>query len=239
MSQRNPSWTHDEQILALDLYLQTRRVPLRVADVEELSALLNRLPLHPQRHLLSRFRSPAAVRLKLANFAALDPGYHGTGMTAIGRGDADIWDRYHNQPNTVRALARAIKRAADTPMAAHEEPGEDEAPEGRLLHRLHLARERNRSLVARRKRQAWDACGRLECEACGFDFARTYGTVGRGYIECHHLLPLAAAPVRATRLSDLALLCANCHRIAHRIRPWPSVQDLIALTNADSPEAGL
>lgn len=229
MPERNPPWTHDEQVLALDLYLRTRQVPLRAADVEALSALLNRLPLHPQRHSLSRFRSPAAVRLKLANFAALDPGYPGTGMTAIGRGDADVWDRYHNQPDTVRVLAAAIEQAAGTPMAAHEEPGEDEAPEGRLLYRLHAARERNRGLAERRKRQAWEACGRLECEVCGFDFTRTYGTAGTGYIECHHLLPLAAAPARVTRLSDLALLCANCHRMAHRIRPWPSVQDLIAL----------
>lgn len=229
MPERNPPWTHDEQVLALDLYLRTRQVPPTPAQVDTLSALLNRLPLHPQRHSLSRFRSPAAVRLKLANFAALDPSYDGVGMTAGGRGDADVWDRYHDEQDTVKALAAAIERAAEAPMAAAEEPGEEEAPEGRLLYRLHASRERDRGLVARRKRQALDAHGRLECEACGFDFALRYGEAGSGYIECHHLLPLAAAPARFTRLSDLALLCANCHRMAHRIRPWPSVQELAAL----------
>jgi len=27
-------------------------------------------------------------------------------------------------------------------------------------------------------------------------------------------------------LLDIATLCANCHRIAHRVRPWPTVQSL-------------
>jgi len=197
--ERNPPWAHDEQVLSLDLYLRTRQAPPTPGQVNALSALLNRLPLHPQRHSLSRFRSPAAVRLKLANFAALDPGYDGVGMTAGGRGDADVWDRYHDQPETVKALAAAIELAAGSPLALAEEPGEEEAPEGRLLYRLHASRERDRGFAAERKRRAWEAHGRLECEACGFDFALRYGEAGTGYIECHHLLPFAAAPARVTR----------------------------------------
>jgi predicted HNH restriction endonuclease len=31
---------------------------------------------------------------------------------------------------------------------------------------------------------------------CGFDFAQTYGDRGKGFIECHHIVPLhVAAPV--------------------------------------------
>jgi putative restriction endonuclease len=29
-----------------------------------------------------------------------------------------------------------------------------------------------------------------------------------------------------TRLEDLALLCANCHRMIHRASPWLSVEEL-------------
>jgi 5-methylcytosine-specific restriction protein A len=35
--------------------------------------------------------------------------------------------------------------------------------------------------------------------------------------EAHHLLPLALlAEGRKTKLEDVALLCANCHRLIHR-----------------------
>jgi 5-methylcytosine-specific restriction protein A len=32
----------------------------------------------------------------------------------------------------------------------------------------------------------------------------------------------------ATKLSDLALLCANCHRMIHARRPWLSMDELRA-----------
>lgn len=227
---RNPAWTHDEQVLALDLYLRSRREPVTDPQLAELSVLLGQLPIHPNRETLRRFRSISAVRLKLANFAALDPTYPGIGMRASGRGDAEVWDRYNNQPEYLAALAAAIRRVAALAVVELAEPGEDEAPEGRLLYRFHALRERDRRLVERRKHRALQTDGTLACEACGFDFFARYGAVGTGYIECHHLLPLAwAADNHITRLADLALLCANCHRMAHRLRPWPAVSDVTAL----------
>jgi 5-methylcytosine-specific restriction enzyme A len=35
--------------------------------------------------------------------------------------------------------------------------------------------------------------------------------------EAHHLVPLASAVERKTQLRDMALVCANCHRIIHRL----------------------
>jgi 5-methylcytosine-specific restriction protein A len=98
---------------------------------------------------------------------------------------------------------------------------EDDAfPEGELLTRLHTSRERNRAAVEKKKTQLLARFGRLECEACGFEFQEVYGELGRGFAECHHILPLAEAVfVRATRLSDLAIVCANCHRMLHRACP--------------------
>ena len=44
-----------------------------------------------------------------------------------------------------------------------------------------------------------------------------YGDIGEGFIECHHLLPLSQIrPNQVTKLSDLATVCANCHRMLHR-----------------------
>jgi 5-methylcytosine-specific restriction protein A len=33
-------------------------------------------------------------------------------------------------------------------------------------------------------------------------------------------------PGTKTRLIDLALVCANCHRMLHRSRPWPTIAEL-------------
>ncbi len=92
-----------------------------------------------------------------------------------------------------------------------------EASEGRLLTRIHRARERNQGLVRRKKQQVLRETGALRCEACGFDFAQAYGALGEGFAECHHLIPLAKLRPRSrTQLKDLAILCANCHRMIHK-----------------------
>ena len=80
---------------------------------------------------------------------------------------------------------------AETAFPAIPEEDEDEVPEGRLLYRRHRARERNSALAARKKAAA-KASGRLECEACHFDFERAYGELGKDFVECHHTLPLSA-----------------------------------------------
>jgi 5-methylcytosine-specific restriction protein A len=72
----------------------------------------------------------------------------------------------------------------------------------------------------------------LACEACGFDFAAHYGDRGRGFIECHHTMPIATlAEGHKTHINHLALVCANCHRIIHREKPWLAVEEVRALFN--------
>lgn len=58
------------------------------------------------------------------------------------------------------------------------------------------------------------------CMACGFNFARTYGELGKDYIEVHHTTPLYTLDEETTidPAHDLACLCANCHRMIHRKR---------------------
>jgi 5-methylcytosine-specific restriction enzyme A len=112
---------------------------------------------------------------------------------------------------------------------ADDEEGE-EAPEGRVLTRLHRVRERNRKLVAQRKSKALRDLGYLRCEVCAFDFQESYGERGRGFIEVHHTRPLAMLVEEVkTKLEDLALLCANCHRMVHSRRPWLSLNELRAV----------
>jgi 5-methylcytosine-specific restriction protein A len=153
-------------------------------------------------------------------------------MTRGGRRDAEVWDRYHDRPGELRAIASRLRAGVEGTNAfpVVPEEDEDEVPEGRLLYRLHRSRERNRNLIARKKARA-RASGALTCEVCGFDFESAYGPLGRDFIECHHVRPLSDSGTTRTKLTDLALLCANCHRMAHRGQPWPSLPDLSELVH--------
>jgi hypothetical protein len=94
-----------------------------------------------------------------------------------------------------------------------------EAAEGKMVLRLHRARERDRALVAKKKNLARLEHGALACEACGFTPAPRYGAPSERAIEAHHTAPLASLPADGgvTRLEDLVLLCATCHRLLHAL----------------------
>jgi len=69
------------------------------------------------------------------------------------------------------------------------------------------------------------------CQACGFNFGERYGPDGEGYIEAHHVVPfseLASRPgeVILDPVKDFVVLCANCHRMAHRVKPQLTVSEI-------------
>ena len=89
-------------------------------------------------------------------------------------------------------------------------------------YRLHRRIERNPSARKLAKKHHGN-----QCQACGFDFAINYGSIGEGFIEVHHLRPLSSlqegAVVTYDAATDFAVLCSNCHRMIHR---WPDPADL-------------
>ena len=109
---RNPPWTRDEVILALELYQQEGAVRDDHPKVVALSQLLNSLPVHSAGLRDQTFRNPNGVALKLANFAALDPSYEGRGMRSVSHVDREVWVEFFGQPARVRELAAAIRAEA-------------------------------------------------------------------------------------------------------------------------------
>lgn len=217
-SQGNPSWTRDELILALDLYIRSGRRVLSEAhvDVIALSELLNQLPIHKQRE--AKFRNPNGVGMKLGNFRRLDPG--ASGGQGLSRGNSlepKIWSEFADNQELLRETAEAIAQNAKPSYGTNPDKDvEEEFAEGRILLRAHQTRERSGKAVAQRKKQAG---ARPICEVCDFDFLARYGELGRGFIECHHVKPVSQLrPGQTTKVSDLALVCANCHRMLHRER---------------------
>lgn len=103
-------------------------------------------------------------------------------------------------------------------------------PEGKEAYQIHRTKERNGILPKKKKDLALTKTGTLECEVCGFDFFKTYGDRGMGFIECHHNKPISEMnDEQQVSLRDMALLCSNCHRMIHRFRPWLSVEELRSL----------
>ncbi len=72
-------------------------------------------------------------------------------------------------------------------------------------------RTRDRSL---RERALSDSGG--ICAACRIDFGAMLDGLGRRVLQVHHRRQLAASDTpRLTKLSDLAVVCANCHSLIH------------------------
>ncbi|MBG6180514.1 HNH endonuclease [Arthrobacter sp. CAN_A1] len=61
------------------------------------------------------------------------------------------------------------------------------------------------------------------CTVCGFDFEATYGELGRGFIQLHHIVPglQLTSDYVLDPVTDLVPLCPNCHAMAHRRTPDP------------------
>ncbi len=66
------------------------------------------------------------------------------------------------------------------------------------------------------------------CVICNFNFEETYGEVGQGFIQVHHLTPLAEIGEEYTvdPIQDLQPVCANCHTIIHRRKPAYSLDEV-------------
>jgi len=177
--------------------------------------------------------------MKLGNFRRWDPEYIRDGKTGLAKGNRDerlVWDEFADARSRLAATVAAIRAAVESPfpeareLAGDDEPGIEEAEEGKVLTRLHRYRERSRALVEAKKKDALQKQGYLQCEACGFDFAEAYGPTGNGIIDIHHTKPVhTLKPGKAIKLAELALLCANCHRVIHSKRSWLSVEQVRAL----------
>lgn len=100
--------------------------------------------------------------------------------------------------------------------------------EGRIYATKHYVRERNQKLREKAKQHFKNEHnGKLYCEICGFDFSKHYGKLGENFIEVHHTKPVSKMkPGERTKISDLVMVCSNCHSMIHRKKPWLSKKQL-------------
>jgi predicted HNH restriction endonuclease len=144
---------------------------------------------------------------------------------------SDYSERHRNQSYVLAIFKLILGQQSDAPVIDDGRSEESEidpefdAPEGAPIVRSHRRRERSRELVRMAKAVFRKRHGRLFCQVCEFDFGQTYGEPD--FIEIHHLTPLRDLKLgHKTKLSDLAMVCPNCHRMLHRGSPWPTMAEL-------------
>lgn len=65
------------------------------------------------------------------------------------------------------------------------------------------------------------------CYVCGFDFFKTYGKIGKGFLEVHHKNPIHNyTDSHVITVHDLCALCPNCHSMIHRTKQAMDVEEL-------------
>lgn len=236
--EEDPDWTWDEHVLALDFYMDhPGSIPGKASrPILELSALLNELGRREGVIKTDKYRNANGVYMKLMNFRRLDPAFTAQGKIGLSRGakgEKDVWTRYAGDRRGLATAAAAIRLAIVDPTVQLDVIGDQEeyeADESRVIMKLHRSRERDRKLIASKKAQVLAAHGALRCEVCTFDFAHRYGVHGAEFIEAHHKRPVSALKMgEKTRVSDLALVCANCHRMLHRGGDLLAVDELRAM----------
>lgn len=136
----------------------------------------------------------------------------------------------HNRYQLVRLGAdqyNRLKENAD--LESPNEVADNQAfPEGRIVERVHRARERSVRVVELAKSQFRGVHGHLHCEACGFEPGARFpgSSFENSLIEAHHDVPLASHDHSGqTNPNDLRMLCPTCHRAIHKIRPWLSTDE--------------
>ncbi len=130
-------------------------------------------------------------------------------------------------PENDSEIINVLRGIAEPLVEISKESDEISFTEGKEKYRLHRYKERNSKIVNLAKQSCLEKSGRLDCQICGFNFSKMYGEVGVGFIEAHHIIPISELNEEVeTNLSDIIMICSNCHRMIHRRRPWLSIDEI-------------
>lgn len=232
------NWTRAELAIIVEALHENEWTWIRATSTKalDLSELLRNRLVYAEGPNDPAFRSPSSVQRKGENLRTSREGYVGkrTRGSAL---DLEILTDFARDSTGVLAEAAAARKWFEGSSAYRLPATEDDelaVLEGELGMRYHLVRERSRGLRAKKIASVLAAGSPVACEICGFDFSQTYGPRGKGYIEVHHIRPLHESGSTRTTLADLALVCANCHRVIHR-HPWITPAALKTIVEEERP----
>ncbi len=74
------------------------------------------------------------------------------------------------------------------------------------------------------------------CQVCDFDFEKTYGKIGKGFIHVHHKVDIAiiGKSYQVDPINDLIPVCPNCHAMLHTEKPAMDIEKLKQLIDSSN-----
>lgn len=89
----------------------------------------------------------------------------------------------------------------------------------------------NKHKINQQARNKCIAIHELNCSVCDFNFEKSYGDIGIGFIHVHHLVDISSIKTEYTvdPSKDLAPVCPNCpncHAMIHKTKPAMSIEAL-------------
>ncbi|MCX2687951.1 HNH endonuclease [Pseudomonas sp. DCB_AW] len=223
----NPRWTRDEVILALELYQSCHgQIPGPTDDrVRKLSEELRSFPHHAQAARQPSFRNADGVAFKLQNLRAV---HIGVGLNNTSKTDREVWSEFGLDPQLTSELAGVIRHSLEVVDLLPNFDDEEVFAEGKAATMVHIRRERSaklrKKLIASRLK-----VGELSCDLCKTDGSNVDLKIRESMFECHHVVPLSVTGEIKTKVKDVALLCASCHRLLHRAmvtsKRWFTVEE--------------
>lgn len=206
------SFTRDEVILALDLYysMPNGKVSKDSPEMQELSALLNRLPIHPLEGRRSDFRPASGITQQLRLFR--NSFRDRVKSPDLGKLFLEIAGEFEGRHDELYRIAEAIRRNESDFSSLFGSQAEDIGfPEGVLLGHLHRC-------IERRDGAALPSDN--TCAVCKLE-PKFYYSGDVPILEQHLLVdPLIMSASRKYGERDFICVCPTCHAALHRYRPW-------------------
>jgi hypothetical protein len=200
-SSRNPSWSRDELVLALDLYRRFRETlpGKQSAEIAELPDFLTRMARSLGVTTAATYRNPNGVYLN---------GFQAASFPLSGEDFRTIIALLGEELDDLPGLAEA-KITADK-LAAMEERYLLASPEVKARVSRRIERGPVGDLAKRATGYKCQLCQALSHDPVGF-----LKKSGEPYVEAHHVMPVARGQVGSLAASNIMTLCANHHRRMH------------------------
>ena len=153
---RNPNWTIDEIIVALDAYHRYYPPTIPSNNSEEmrkLSDIITKLHQKSQGNTSDTRRSANSVHLKIMNFHTFNPDYSGKGLPNSSELDGQIYRVFENDRNRLSQIADAIKSSVESEEADIDGCYDLEVSEGEPITRTHYTEGGTKRSFPLRKRR--------------------------------------------------------------------------------------
>lgn len=107
IQKRNPKWTRNEIIIALDFYFKHYpHIPERnTPEIKQISEILRNLELENNKNINSNYRNVSGVYMKLMNFHSINPNKEAKGLSGGSVLDREIFFEFQNNHKDLSKLS--------------------------------------------------------------------------------------------------------------------------------------